>query len=227
MAGSTGATGQFVMKEEGAVPSQARKLWQLAGHWGGNVILALLWGKFALNAYHRWAQTRSLILLGLVLYNTLLVTVTIARRPSISTSTQIKDWLAAVLTVAISLVLRPEEWPHPFGQVAGSLLQGAGLMIMTVALMTLGRSFGVVAANRGIKRSGPYSWVRHPLYAGELVFFTGFLLTNFSPYNLIAWAGVLYGLVMRSWVEEDLLCQDPGYQAYMKAVPYSFFPRLF
>ncbi len=227
MAGSTGVTGQFRLKEDLPVCSRAMKFWRLSAHWGCNAILALLWGKFALNAYHRWAQTGSLILLGLVLYNTLLVSVTIARRPSVSTSTQIKDWLAALLTVALSMVFRPGESHLLFAQAAGSILQGIGLIIMTIALSNLGRSFGIVAANRGIKQSGLYGWVRHPLYGGELIFFTGFLLTTLSPYNLIVWFGVLVGLVIRSWAEEDHLCQDPEYQAYMKAVPYSFFPKLF
>lgn len=227
MAGSTEASSQLSLREGVMVSSREQKGWRVAGHWGGNVVLALLWGRFALNAYHRWADTGSLILLGLVLYNTLLVTVTIARRPSVSTSTQIKDWVAAVLTVAISLVFRPGEWHHPLAQAAGSILQGVGLTIMVVALTILGRSFGVVPANRGIKRSGLYGWVRHPLYAGELVFFSGFLMTNFSSYNLIAWFGIVYGLVMRSWLEEDHLAQEPDYQEYMKAVRYSFFPGLF
>lgn len=228
MAGSTtGVTGQFRLKEDVPVSSRATKLWRLSAHWGCNAILALLWGKFALNAYNRWVHSGSLILLGLVLFNTLLVTVTIARRPSVSTSTQIKDWLAAVLTVGLSMVFRPWGWHQSFAQAAGSILQGIGLIIMTVALTNLGRSFGIVAANRGIKRSGLYGWVRHPLYGGELIFFTGFLLTTFSPYNLIVWFGMLVGLVIRSWAEEDHLSRDPEYQAYMKAVPYSFFPKLF
>ena len=209
------------------VPSRSRTPWRLAGHLGLNIILAMAWGKFALNAYHRWAQTGSLVVLGLVVYNTILVSVTIARRPSVSTSTQIKDWLAAVVTVGLSMVFRPTEWDQWFAQAGGFILQGVGVVIMMVALASLGRSFGIVAANRGIKRSGLYGWVRHPLYAGELIFFTGFLLTTFSPYNTVLWFGVLCGLVTRSWAEEDHLSQDPEYQAYMKAVPYSFFPKLF
>jgi len=209
------------------VPSRSRTPWRLAGHLGLNIILAMAWGKFALNAYHRWAQTGSLVVLGLVVYNTILVSVTIARRPSVSTSTQIKDWLAAVVTVGLSMVFRPTEWDQWFAQAGGFILQGVGVVIMMVALASLGRSFGIVAANRGIKRSGLYGWVRHPLYAGELIFFTGFLLTTFSPYNLVLWFGILCGLVIRSWAEEDHLSQDPEYQAYMKAVPYSFFPKLF
>ena len=227
MAGPTGVPGQFRLKEDLPVSSPATTHWRLAAHWGCNVILALLWGKFALNAYAQWAHTGSLMLLGLVLYNTLLVAVTIARRLSVSTSTQIKDWLAAVLTVGLSMMFRPTEWRQWFAQAAGSILQGIGLIIMTVALWNLGKSFGIVAANRGIKRSGLYGWVRHPLYGGELIFFTGFLLTTFSPYNLIVWFGVLFGLIVRSWVEEDHLRQDPEYQGYMKAVPHRFFPKPF
>ena len=227
MAGSTGVMGQPVLKAGVTTLSGARKLLCLAGRFGVNLILAFLWGKFAVNAYTRWVSTGSLILLGLVLYNTLLVSVTIARRPSISTSTQIKDWVVALLTVTISLVFRPGEWHYSFAQATGSILQGVGLVIMMVALMNLGRSFGVVAANRGIRRSGLYGLVRHPLYAGELIFFTGFLLTSFSPYNLIVWFGIVCGLFIRSWVEEDHLSQDPEYQTYMQAVPYGFFPRLF
>lgn len=198
-----------------------------AGHRVISLVLALLWGRFAWNAYQRWALTGSLVLLGLVLFNTLLVGVTIARRPSLSTSTQVRDWVAALLTVGLSLMFRPGEPPHPLAQAAGSILQGVGLVVMLVALTNLGRSFGIVAANRGIRRSGLYAWVRHPLYAGELIFFPGFLLANFSPRNLTICLGVLCGLVIRSWLEERHLCQDPEYRAYMKAVRYRFVPGLF
>ena len=208
-------------------PSPRLTRWRLAGYWGCNIILALAWGRLVWNAYHRWTQTGSLVTLGLVVFNAILVSVTIARRPSVSTSTQIKDWVAALLTVVMSMLFQPTEWHQWFAKSAGSILQGVGIVIMVVALASLGRSFGVVAANRGIKQSGPYRWVRHPLYAGELIFFTGFLLTSFSSINLVLWFGVLCGLVIRSWAEEDHLSQDPEYQAYMKAVPCSFFPKLF
>lgn len=209
------------------VPSARLTRRHLAGHWGCNIILALAWGKLVWNAYHLWAQTGSLVVLGLVVYNTILVWVTIARRPSVSTSTQIKDWVAALLTVVMSMLFQPTEWHQWFAKSMGSILQGVGVVIMVVALASLGRSFGIVAANRGIKQSGPYAWVRHPLYAGELIFFTGFLLTSFSSSNLVLWFGVVCGLVIRSWAEENHLSQDPAYQVYMRAVPYSFFPKLF
>ncbi|MBI4611115.1 MAG: isoprenylcysteine carboxyl methyltransferase [Candidatus Rokubacteria bacterium] len=207
--------------------SRAPALFRLACRCGGNVVLALLWVKVAVDAYHRWANTGSLILLGLVAFNTLLVGVTIARRPSLSTSTRVRDWAAAIVTMALPIMFRPGEWQHPVGHAVGSGLQGVGLMIMVGALTSLGTSFGIVAANRGIKRSGAYRWVRHPLYAGELIFFTGFLLTNLSPYNVVPWYGIVCGLVLRAWVEEHHLGQDPEYRAYRKVVAYRFFPGLF
>lgn len=227
MAEATRVKGDAATAQTEVAPCAVGRRWRVVGRWGANGILALLWGKFALNAYHQWTDKGSLILAGLMLYNTLLVMVTLARRPSLSTSTQLKDWAVALLTVTFSLSFRPHKWDHALAQVGGSLLQGIGLLVMVVALANLGRSFGVVAANRGIKQSGPYKWVRHPLYAGELTLFTGFLLTAFSPYNVIVWFGLVFGLVIRAWAEENHLSRDSEYQAYMKAVPYSFFPGLF
>jgi len=201
--------------------------WRLVAHWVGGTMLAVLCAKFALNAYEQWTRTGSLILGGLVLYNALLVGLTVTRRPSASTSPRIGDWVAALLTVMISLRFEGEEWRQTGAQAAGVALQGAGLLIMAVAVMSLGRSFGVVPANRGVKRSGLYGCVRHPLYAGEIVFFTGFVVTNFSVINVVVWFGVLCGLVVRAWAEERLLSEDLEYRVYLAATPYRFFPRVF
>ena len=209
------------------VSAPARTRGRLVAHWVSSAMLALLVGKLALNAYDQWAKTGSLILLGLVLYNTFLVAVTVTRRPSVSISPRIGDWVAALLTVAISFEFRPGEWHQTGAQAVGVIFQGVGLAIMGVAVMNLGRSFGIVPANRGVKRSGLYGCVRHPLYAGEILFFTGFLLTNLSGRNVIVWLGVLFGLLIRAWAEENHLREDLEYRAYLDATPYRFFPGLF
>lgn len=209
------------------VSASTQTRWRLAAHLVSSWLLSLLVGKLALNAYDRWTKTGSLILLGLVLYNTLLVGMTVTRRPSVSTSPRIRDWVAALLTVVVSFQFRPEEWHQTGAQAVGVILQGVGLTIMGVAVMSLGRSFGVVPANRGVKRSGLYGCVRHPLYAGEILFFTGFVLTNFSRINVIVWFGVLCGLLIRAWAEENHLREDLEYRAYLDATPYRFFPGIF
>jgi protein-S-isoprenylcysteine O-methyltransferase Ste14 len=55
-----------------------------------------------------------------------------------------------------------------------TIIQAAGLLGWIWALFTLGRSFGIVAADRGLVAHGPYRLVRHPIYAFELLFFLGY-----------------------------------------------------
>src|SRR5262249_20401594 len=100
-----------------------RPRWDHVAHWVGGAMLALLCGKFALNAYDRWTQTGSVILAGLVLYNTLLVAMIVTRRPSASTTPRLRDWVAALLTVAISFQFRAEDWRQTGVQAAGVILQ--------------------------------------------------------------------------------------------------------
>ena len=49
------------------------------------------------------------------------------------------------------------------------LISAVGLIIVVASKITLGRSFGLVPANRGVVVRGPYTFVRHPIYAGYLV----------------------------------------------------------
>jgi protein-S-isoprenylcysteine O-methyltransferase Ste14 len=49
--------------------------------------------------------------------------------------------------------------------------------------MVLGRSFGLLPAQRGLVVVGPYRFVRHPIYFGYLIGHIGFLLVNFSWRN--------------------------------------------
>ena len=66
----------------------------------------------------------------------------------------------------------------------GVALQLAGTVFEIYAKVFLGRSFGIVAADRGIVVGGPYRIVRHPIYLGYFVTHVGFLLTNWSPRNV-------------------------------------------
>src|ERR1700682_5194874 len=49
------------------------------------------------------------------------------------------------------------------------LLITAGVLLQIYAKLTLRRSFGIIAANRGVMTSGPYRVVRHPMYAAYLL----------------------------------------------------------
>jgi protein-S-isoprenylcysteine O-methyltransferase Ste14 len=73
--------------------------------------------------------------------------------------------------------------------------------------------------------TGPYSIVRHPMYAGALLMFIG------SPLLLCSWWGLLavpMGIVLfgiRIGIEERTLRTNlDGYTEYMQRVPYRLIP---
>jgi len=84
-----------------------------------------------------------------------------------------------------------------------------------------------MAANRGVKRHGPYRLIRHPMYLGYAVTQIGFALLNPVWSNFLIY-GAAFGLqIFRLKAEEGLLVQDPIYAAYMQRVRYRLAPGLF
>lgn len=102
-----------------------------------------------------------------------------------------------------------------------------GLLFSLTAKLFLNTSFGFLAANRGIKLSGPYRWVRHPMYAGYFITQAGFLLLNFSTWNLLMLSLAWAFQVMRIIEEEKVLGIDAIYIDYRNRVPYRVIPGLF
>lgn len=75
--------------------------------------------------------------------------------------------------------------------------------------------------------TGPYKYVRHPLYAGFVLFALGTALLLGSGYGLL---GALLLIVMIAWraVQEERVLRDElaGYSDYMKRVKYRLIPYL-
>ncbi len=75
--------------------------------------------------------------------------------------------------------------------------------------------------------TGPYAWVRHPMYAGGVVGFLGLPLALGSLYALIG--GVLWSISIatRAWLEDGTLRRElPGYAAYARRVRYRIIPGI-
>jgi protein-S-isoprenylcysteine O-methyltransferase Ste14 len=102
-----------------------------------------------------------------------------------------------------------------------------GLYVQISAKVFLGRSFGLVAANRGIKVTGPYRIVRHPMYAGYTIIHVGFLLSFPSLWNLVLYSTQLAIQMARLLREELLLNQDQSYRDYAARVRYRLIPMIF
>ena len=100
-------------------------------------------------------------------------------------------------------------------------------MLQIVSLLSLNRSFALVAAKREIKTAWMYHVVRHPLYASYFVVFGGYVLAHTTLVNLLVYAitaGFLYARIFR---EERHLALDPAYREYMLEVRYRLVPFVF
>jgi MFS family permease/protein-S-isoprenylcysteine O-methyltransferase Ste14 len=89
----------------------------------------------------------------------------LVRRPQRAVSRRIGSWLLAFGGTYGGVLFRPDGAHQPWAVDTGFGLQLAGLVICIISLLALGRSFGFVAADRGLKTRGPYAVVRHPVYA--------------------------------------------------------------
>lgn len=124
------------------------------------------------------------------------------------------------------LLMMNVNTPQPLVWVAIPL-QVAGMIFTIIALATLGRGFGVFAANRIVKTQGLYRFIRHPLYTGEAIWFFALVLYNVSLFNLLLFTVQIACQIKRMQDEEALLQNDPVYAAYCEQVRYRMLPGIF
>ncbi len=141
-----------------------------------------------------------------------------------------RSFSAAVMTT-ISLVapplLRAVDGSPLAPDAVTAMVSAIGLSLVIVGKMALGRSFGVVPANRGVVVRGPYSFVRHPIYTGYLITHVGFIAANPTAWNISL---VLVGdaaLIVRALMEERVLSSDVEYQGYCQRVGWHLVPGVF
>lgn len=93
-----------------------------------------------------------------------------------------------------------------------------GFVLQIVAKMYLGRSFGLLPANRGIVSAGPYRIVRHPIYLGYFISHLGFLSNVFSLQNVLILSLLYIFQFIRIINEERVLKQSFEYREYAMRV---------
>ena len=152
---------------------------------------------------------------------------TLIRRPTTRLSMRLGDWMLAMTATCAGLLIMPGQVLSESLVTVGVLLFIGGNLFQLWAKLVLRRSFGVAPANRGVKITGPYKYVRHPMYVGYGIVHISLLLLMFMPVNLLIYAIGWWAQILRIKAEERVLSQDPAYGEYMKQVKWRLIPGVF
>ena len=191
-----------------------------------SVALAALWLFFAWSSVGAWRENGRPSGLGAVALELLLVVLFIVRRPPKESSQVPLDWVVTIGAFAV-LAARPISGNPTLASWVGEGIQFIGLAGAVWSLLALGRSFGIVPANRGLRTGGPYALVRHPLYAFYFVSWTGYVLENPAARNILVFSAAFVFQLLRMHREELFLARDTAYQAYCNVVRYRVLPRVY
>jgi protein-S-isoprenylcysteine O-methyltransferase Ste14 len=137
-------------------------------------------------------------------------------------------WLALMPLDAVRF-----HWSHMPGwlQVAGALLLLGSFYLF---FLTFRENAYLSPAVRiqterehTVVSSGPYHYVRHPMYATAIVYLVGTTLLLGSWYGLLLALALVVAIAFRAVQEERTLRAElPGYDAYMAQVKYRLIPSV-
>ncbi len=190
-----------------------------------NLTLGLFYLLFDIRMMVDFRLTHRMSSLLLMIFETLVVFYAFSRPMPKESNTSLYDWTVALLGTLIGVLLRPAT------EISDSTLlltvQSVGMGISLIALCSLNRSWGLVAANRGVKTGGLYGLIRHPIYAGYFLSIGAFVLQNLTALNALIYALFVGAELLRIVAEERLLSSDPTYAAYAQRTPWRILPFIY
>lgn len=146
------------------------------------------------------------------------------RRPARRVTRRWDDWLLAFGGTFGGVLFRPVGAHPQWGLDAGLGVQLFGLAICVWSFLALGRSFGFAAADRGLVQRGPYTIVRHPIYASYVLLQAGYLMQSISVRNALVMLFATSCNVGRALAEDRVLATGDQYQSYRARVRWRFIP---
>jgi protein-S-isoprenylcysteine O-methyltransferase Ste14 len=140
-------------------------------------------------------------------------------------------WVTAQLGLALLLFWPLREWPRSWtGLLPGYLpiAGGAALMAWTLNHNRRGNWQVAPALRSGARlvRTGPYRWVRHPMYVAVLVLGLGFVALDRHLLDALVWLALAALFAVKARLEERALTETfPDYADYRRHTG-AFWPRL-
>jgi len=190
---------------------------------GEQVVVVLLWSWMAWRVIESTNPLAPLVLAS----EGVIVLFMLLRRPSNEISVKWSDWMLAFGATTAPLLIDPSyEGTAPL-VVPGVLLFVFGSIWQLWAKLVLRRSFGIAPANRGVKVSGPYQAMRHPMYFGYLLTHIGTLMILPTWWNFALYAFAWSIQILRLLREERLLFNDATYRDYAQKVRWRLIPHAF
>lgn len=146
---------------------------------------------------------------------------------------RVTGWLfvaaQAVLIIALALVPSADHYPTPtWVSRAANVMFWTGVALAVLAGAYLGRSLTatpVPTANATLKTTGPYRWVRHPIYTGVVLIVVAMAARSGNAVALML--GVLAIVFFHrkaAWEEQRLDERFDDYARYAERTP-RFIPR--
>jgi protein-S-isoprenylcysteine O-methyltransferase Ste14 len=95
---------------------------------------------------------------------------------------------------------------------AGATLLSIGLALQVWSYIYLARSLSIVAEARELTTTGPFRFVRHPIYLGQFIAQAGFwlVLVRLQTVWIIFYLVFVAMQMYRSWIEEKVLAEAFG-----------------
>jgi protein-S-isoprenylcysteine O-methyltransferase Ste14 len=189
--------------------------------------IGVLFVLLSINLLAEFARTHHITGLMLLISEALVAVLTVFRRRALVVDRSILAGFVTIISVAAPPLLRPTDVAALLPDLATAAISCAGLALVIAGKVTLGRSFGLVPANRGVVDRGPYVMMRHPIYTGYLLCHIGFLAAHPDAMNALLMACADTALIVRALLEERILRRDERYRAYCSRVGWHLVPGVF
>lgn len=193
-----------------------------AGVWGPVAIDVVLFSAFALH-HSVFARER--------------VRMRVAEMVASGLERSVYVWIASLMLIAVCALWQPV--PGVVWSVTGwaaRMLYGLQIAGVVIALWSAAaidalelagiRQLDASPQSTEFKTTGPYGWVRHPIYLGWflMVFATPMMTATRLVFAIVS---SVYLLIAIPFEERSMRHADGAYDSYMQAVPWKLFPGIF